>query len=108
MEQNCNQSIPKADPRDPLCYRGIALAYASYKLYCNILNERLAQWVDDNNLLADEQNGFRKGCSTIDQLFTLTKTPFTLTNLDRSWMRSVLKRSILGKCKRLKSIFNRT
>jgi hypothetical protein len=78
------------------------------KLYCNILNERLAQWVDDNNLLADEQNGFRKGRSTIDQLFTLTKTPFTLANLDRSWVRSVLKRSILGKCKRLKSIFNRT
>ena len=72
MEQNCNQSIPKADPRDPLCYRGIALAYASYKLYCNILNERLAQWVDDNNLLVDEQNGFRKGRSTIDQLSTLT------------------------------------
>ena len=72
MEQNCNQSIPKADPRDPLCYRGIALAYASYKLYCNILNERLAQWVHDNNLLADEQNGFRKGRSTIYQLSTLT------------------------------------
>jgi hypothetical protein len=37
-----------------------------------MLNERLAQWVDDNNLLADEQNGFRKGRSTIDQLSTLT------------------------------------
>ena len=23
------------------------------KLYCNILNERLVQWVDDNNLLAE-------------------------------------------------------
>jgi hypothetical protein len=33
---------------------------------------RLAQWVDDNNLLADEQNGFRKGRSTIYQLSTLT------------------------------------
>jgi hypothetical protein len=61
-----------ADPRDPSCYRGIALPCVSYKLYCNILNERLAQWVDDNNLLVDEQNGFRKGRSTIDQLSTLT------------------------------------
>ena len=67
--------IPKAnmaDPRGPLCYRGIVLACVYYKLYCNILNERLAQWVDDNNLLVDEQNGFRKGHSTIDQLSMLT------------------------------------
>jgi hypothetical protein len=67
--------IPKAnmaDPRDPLCYRGIVLACVYYKLYCNNLNEMLAQWVDDNNLLADEQNGFRKGRSTIYQLSTLT------------------------------------
>ena len=67
--------IPKANmvnPRDPLCYTGIVLACVYYKLYCNILNERLAQWVHDNNLLADEQNGFRKGRSTIYQLSTLT------------------------------------
>ena len=38
--------IPKSnmsDKRDPLCYRGIALAPSSYKLYCNILNTRLSQ-----------------------------------------------------------------
>ena len=61
-----------ADSRDPLCYRGIALAAVSYKLYCNILNDRLTQWVDDNNKLAEEQNGFRQQRSTIDQLSTLT------------------------------------
>ena len=44
----------------------------SYKLYCNILNDRLTQWVDDNDLLADEQNGFRKERSTVDQLSSLT------------------------------------
>lgn len=67
--------IPKsnmADLRDPLSYRGIALASVSYKLYCNILNDRLSQWVDDNNLLADEQNGFRQKRSTVDQISTLT------------------------------------
>ena len=70
-----NNPIPKskmADHRDPLSYRGIALASVSYKLYCNILNDRLTQWVDDNDLLADEQNGFRKQRSTVDQLSTLT------------------------------------
>jgi hypothetical protein len=61
-----------ADARDPLCYRGIALASVSYKLHCNILNDRLTQWVDDNDLLADEQNGFRKERSTVDQLSSLT------------------------------------
>lgn len=60
------------DPRDPLSYRGIALACVSYKLYCNILNERLVQWIDDNNILVDEQNGFRQNRSTIDQLSSLT------------------------------------
>ena len=29
------------DPREPLSYRGIALASAMYKIYCKILNERL-------------------------------------------------------------------
>lgn len=61
-----------ADARDPLCYRGIALASVSYKLYCNILSDRLTQCVDDNDLLADEQNGFRKERSTVDQLYSLT------------------------------------
>jgi uncharacterized protein CbrC (UPF0167 family) len=28
--------------------------------------------VDDNDLLADEQNGFRKERSTVDQLYSLT------------------------------------
>jgi hypothetical protein len=29
-------------------------------------------WVDDNDLLTDEQNGFRKERSTVDQLYSLT------------------------------------
>jgi hypothetical protein len=55
--------IPKSnmsDNKDPRCYRGIALAPAAYKLYCRLLSGRLSQWIDDNNGLAEEQNGFRK------------------------------------------------
>ena len=55
--------IPKsssADPRDPLSYRGIALASAVYKIYCSVINEQLSNWAESNNLIADEQNGFRK------------------------------------------------
>jgi phage tail protein X len=67
--------IPKinmSDNRDPLCYRGISLAPAAYKLYCKLLNGRLSQWIGDNNGLADEQNGFRKGRSTVDQIASLS------------------------------------
>jgi hypothetical protein len=67
--------IPKSnmsDNGDQLCYRGIALALAGYKLYCKLLNGRLSQWIDDNNGLVEEQNGFRKGRSTVDQIASLT------------------------------------
>ena len=67
--------IPKsnmADPRDPLSYRGITLAPATYKLYCSILNERLSKWINRNDVLVDEQNGFRKTRCTIDHVSSLT------------------------------------
>ena len=62
--------IPKSsttDPRDPLQYRGITLASCMYKIYCSIINKRLSNWIESNDKLVDEQNGFRKGRSTNDQ-----------------------------------------
>ena len=67
--------IPKSsttDPRDPLSYRGITLAPSTYKLYCSILSRRLTTWAECLGKISDEQNGFRKGTSTIDQLSALT------------------------------------
>ena len=66
--------IPKSstlDPRDPLSYRGISLASAVYKVYCRIINKRLNDFVERNNILVEEQNGFRKNRSTIDQVSSL-------------------------------------
>lgn len=63
---------PSNDPREPLSYRGITLASAVYKLYCHVLNARLSTWTEDNDIVADEQNCFRRGRSTIDHLSTLT------------------------------------
>ncbi len=63
---------PKDDPRDPLNYRGITMTSAVYKLYCSILCHRLTNWIEDNDILCDEQNGFRVGRSTIDHLGSLT------------------------------------
>ena len=67
--------IPKSsstDPRDPLSYRGIALASAVYKIYCTVINERLSNWAERNDLISEEQNGFRKKRSTIDHISSLT------------------------------------
>ena len=37
----------KNDLRDPLNYRGITVACATYKLYCSVLNNRLiTKWVE--------------------------------------------------------------
>ena len=69
-------SIPKSsttDPRDPLSYRGIALAPSMYKLYCSVLNTRISSWCEELYKINDEQNGFRKNRSTIDHVATLTR-----------------------------------
>lgn len=67
--------IPKSstsDNRNPMQYRGITLAASMYKVYCSVLNERLTSWAETNNIVHDEQNGFRKGRSTIDHINSLT------------------------------------
>ena len=60
------------DNRDPGNHRVISIAPAMYKLYCYIVNNRLNKYVTSNGYMANEENGFMKGKSTIDQLSTLT------------------------------------
>ena len=50
---------PKVDARDPNNYRFITSTSSVYKLYCQILNHRPTAWSEVNNVLCDEQNGFR-------------------------------------------------
>ncbi len=67
--------IPKNrtnDPRVPLNYRGISLLSCVYKLYSATLNTRLIKHLEDNDILHDEQNGFRGGRSCQDHIFTLS------------------------------------
>ena len=67
--------IPKGagkDPYLPLNYRGISLLSCVGKLYSNILNNRLTSYLESNEILADEQNGFRKQRSCEDHLFTMS------------------------------------
>ena len=52
-------------------YRGITLLSVVGKLYTVVLNTRLSRWCERNQILVDEQAGFREGRSTSDQLFIL-------------------------------------
>ena len=63
---------PKDDSRNPLNYRGITITSSVYKLYCHMLNYRLSSWIENNSILCDGQDGFRKNRSTMDHISSLT------------------------------------
>ena len=65
--------IPKKDKdgRDPLQNRCISIICCVAKIYSSILNRRLQNFLEKNQILADEQNGFRAGRSCIDHFFDL-------------------------------------
>jgi len=44
------------------------------KIYASVLNERVTSWIEKSGILVEEQAGFRKNRSVIDQLFILTET----------------------------------
>ena len=57
------------DKTKPENYRGINLLCAAYKIYAKIINNRLSKIAE--TLISEEQTGFRKGRSCIDNVFTL-------------------------------------
>ena len=61
----------KGDCNDPNNYRGISLCDVTGKLYSCVINNRLQEWIDENNITGEHQGGFKKGYSTIDHMFTL-------------------------------------
>ena len=65
--------IPKKgkDARDPLQNRCITIMCCVAKIYSSILNKRLQNYLENNNILVEEQNGFRTGRSCIDHIFVM-------------------------------------
>jgi len=61
----------QGDINDPSNYRGISFQNALAKVFTFIIHARLASWVEDNSILSDFQAGFRKGFSTVDNIFCL-------------------------------------
>ena len=51
--------------------RCITIVCCVAKIYSAILNKRLQKYLETNNILAEEQNGFRVGRSCIDHIFVM-------------------------------------
>ena len=61
----------KGCPTDPSNYRGISLLSIVGKIFTKLLKNRFVRWEEDNVLQYEEQAGYKKGYSTIDNMFTL-------------------------------------
>ena len=61
----------KGDKNDSNSYRCINLSSCIEKLLTRMLNDRLNDWIDKFEILHESQTGFRKGHSTIDNIWVL-------------------------------------
>ena len=61
----------KGDPKDPINYRPITILSCLGKLFTSILNERSSGFLTQNNILNENQVGFRKEYLCIDHIFSL-------------------------------------
>ena len=61
----------KGDINDANNYRGITLLSCLGKLFTSIINSRLYDYVTKENILGNEQVGFRPQYSTLDHIFAL-------------------------------------
>ena len=67
--------IPKGSSKNPylpLSYRGISLLSCIGKIYSGILNNRIVSYLENLDLLVEEQNGFRSKRSCEDHVFVLS------------------------------------
>jgi len=61
----------KDDPLQPSNYRGISTMPCLSKLFNNILNDRLHNYLDTNNIIDKAQIGFQPKARTADHMFVL-------------------------------------
>ena len=61
----------KGDRKDSNNYRGITLLSCVGKLFTTVLNERLKAYCESNNIISENQAGFRTKHSTTDHIFSL-------------------------------------
>ena len=61
----------KGNPNNTDNYRGVSLSPVVSKVYTDILHDRVSDWAETNDIIVEEQAGFRKSYSTIDHIFTI-------------------------------------
>ena len=61
----------KGDSNDPKNFLPITIVSCLGKLFTVVLTERLNKYSDNLLILNENQCGFRKGCCTMDNIFTL-------------------------------------
>ena len=59
------------DPTDCNNYRGISVTSCLGKLFTSLLQKRLGDYLETNNLLSPNQGGFREGYRTTDHIYIL-------------------------------------
>ena len=59
------------EPDNPKNYRGITLSSLLGKLFTTIINNRLYEFLTQNNIIQENQIGFQKGRRTTDHIFVL-------------------------------------
>ena len=73
----------KGESKDPKNYRPITLLSCTSKLFTSILNARLNTFLEENDILNENQAGFRKDYATTDHIFTLKSIIEILRHLKR-------------------------
>ncbi|CAG5073502.1 Similar to X-element\ORF2: Probable RNA-directed DNA polymerase from transposon X-element (Drosophila melanogaster), partial [Cotesia congregata] len=68
----------KGKKEEPSNYRGIALINNIFKILTSILQRCLDRWLENCQILPEEQTGFRKNRGCLDQIFTLNAKSFRL------------------------------
>jgi retron-type reverse transcriptase len=62
----------KGDKTNPINYRPISLLTSFSKVFEKALYMRLFKHINNNNILVEQQYGFRKGLATEDSMFKMT------------------------------------
>ena len=62
---------PDKDPRFPLQNRCISILCCVSKVYSNVLNKRIQTFLESNQILVEEQNGFRSCRSCFEHVYVL-------------------------------------
>jgi len=70
-DSHCYANTQKGDRNNPNKYRGISLLNTGYKIYSKIIAKRLTAITEV--LLLEEHNGFRRGRSCMDCLFSASQ-----------------------------------